>query len=145
MIINLYKSIGRYAHNLKVVGSNPTPATKNTPRYQHVTHHLRVAVCVGKTALEALWKQADAFGGVAERQPIWCGEKYWSLYFRLQTAHTCRSTNERRMTVPSLKQACHFDIKSPKLPSALQSHASGHQLSRVPARTMQLGGCQHNS
>ena len=88
MIINLYKPIGRYAHNLKVVGSNPTPATKIITTYQYLTRHLRVAVRVGKTAVEALWKQADAFGSVAERQPIRVGKKYWNLHLRLLTAHS---------------------------------------------------------
>ena len=44
-------------HNLKVVGSNPTPATKNTKQYQDVKRHLRVAFCVAVPAMEALWKQ----------------------------------------------------------------------------------------
>jgi hypothetical protein len=44
-------------HNLKVVGSNPTPATNITDLVQYVTSRLRVAFFVCETIVEALWKQ----------------------------------------------------------------------------------------
>jgi predicted lipoprotein len=53
-----FHEIDTQAHNLKVVGSNPTPATKFTSTVQHVTRHLRVAFCVRVAGVEAGWKRA---------------------------------------------------------------------------------------
>ena len=56
------------AHNLKVVGSNPTPPQPNIPFKTILTRHRKVAFCVVLSTLEALWKQAGAFeqcGGLA--------------------------------------------------------------------------------
>ncbi|WP_216598364.1 hypothetical protein, partial [Ruegeria sp. HKCCD6119] len=46
------------AHNLKVVGSNPTPATNITYIKQYVTHRLKAVLQFVPTPLETLWKQA---------------------------------------------------------------------------------------
>ena len=40
--------VARQAHNLKVVGSNPTPATKINITYQYVNGHRRAAFCFGE-------------------------------------------------------------------------------------------------
>ena len=46
----------RQAHNLKVVGSNPTPATKYSKQYQCTNGHPRVAISICTRRMEADWK-----------------------------------------------------------------------------------------
>ena len=53
------------AHNLKVVGSNPTPATNYTVLKQKLKGHPRVAFCFSEMAVEALWKQQERNCAVA--------------------------------------------------------------------------------
>jgi hypothetical protein len=52
--------VARQAHNLKVVGSNPTPATKTSPVTQKVTGLSHIRTLAATTAMESPWNQEGA-------------------------------------------------------------------------------------
>jgi hypothetical protein len=49
--------VARQAHNLKVAGSNPAPATKINPQPQQVSGFFDSQVNLHKVNVEAPWKQ----------------------------------------------------------------------------------------
>ena len=55
---NFRQSAAFEAHNLKVVGSNPTPATNINIAITTPYASLTRGFCVGETPVDALWKQA---------------------------------------------------------------------------------------
>jgi len=62
MFSYFHQSTAYEAHNLKVVGSNPTPATKLIHRLHILTSRLCAVLFPTSAVVEALWKQLERSG-----------------------------------------------------------------------------------